>query len=156
MTARRITRILTFGCRNYGRASTSISRVARTCRSYFHLQITVLVAVLIESDVVCSKTFLGIFRGAEYFALKDHRDHCIFPLRGTIFLPEERTGVPERNIRDPYFRRYLPAIWQRYEELFSMYVGWRKTFQGSAKLGHRASCFHIVAAAGYVVLQCAA
>lgn len=50
------------------------------------------------------------FRGAEYFALKDHRDHCIFPLRGTIFLPEERTGVPERNIRDPYFRRYLPVI----------------------------------------------
>jgi len=69
-------------------------------------------------------------------------------LCGTIF-PEERTGVLERNIL--YFGHYFSAIWQRYVEAL-LVCKWRKTFQGLVKLGHRARCFHMVAA----VLQCAA
>lgn len=103
--------------------------------SFFRLQITVSVAFLIESGIV-SKTFFEIFNFAARNILReDHRDHRVSFPYGTILLSEERTGVPERNIHDPYFGRYLSAIWRRYDRGSFMYVGDEKPFSRFSETG---------------------
>lgn len=113
-----------------------------------------------------SKSFFEIFIPCDAekttFRIKYHRDHSRFfppwynssPPKSEQVCRKEISAILTSAVTSPRFGKDTTG-WESGEGLFYVYR-WRKTFQGLAKLGHRARCFHIVAAARYVVLQCAA
>lgn len=85
------------------------------------------------------------FCGAEYFALKITETTAFLSPVVQFFSPKSEQ-VPERNIHGPYFGRYRPTIWQRYDRGSFTYVGDEKPFSrfdetGSSRtlLPHRSS-----------------
>lgn len=107
---------------------------------YFSSVVLYCISCLLYSRII-EHSFESNLRRVDT-SLQEHSSICIFNFAGfftfkiigavsslySTILPDERTGVLERNIRGPYFGHYFSAIWQRYVAHF-LYIGGEKPFK---------------------------